>query len=94
MEGSSITNSVNIAENGKVQEIIGTSDSYQLYIVRLTAESNDTKVDVFDVLNWSDFSVSKFQKALSPCVSGLKVRLRAPSGKAGKSQRKGGFTGE
>jgi len=51
MEGSTITNSVNIVENGKVQEIIGTSDPYQLYVVRVTAESNDTKVEVFNVLN-------------------------------------------
>jgi hypothetical protein len=50
IEGSTITNSVNIVENGKVQEIIGTSDAYQLYLIRLTAESDDTKVEVFNVL--------------------------------------------
>jgi hypothetical protein len=94
MEGSTITNSVNIVENGKVQEIIGTSDAYQLYLIRLTAESDDTKVEVFNVLNWSDFKVSKFKDALSPCVSGLKIQLRARGGR-GKSQRKSGaFTGE
>jgi hypothetical protein len=94
MEGSTITNSVNIVESGKVQEIIGTSDPYQLYVVRLTAETNATKVEVFNVLNWSDFNISNFRKALAPCVSDIKIRLRAPSGKAGKSQRKSGFTGE
>ena len=45
MEGSSVTNSVNIIDSGKVQEIVGASDPYQLYVVRLTAESNDTKVE-------------------------------------------------
>jgi hypothetical protein len=92
MEGPPITNSVNIVESGKVQEIIGTSDPYQLYVVRLTAESDDTKVEVFNVLNWSDFNVSKFENALSPCVSGLKILHRA---RGVKSSRKGGaFTGE
>jgi hypothetical protein len=92
MEGPPITNSVNIVESGKVQEIIGTSDPYQLYVVRLTAESDDTKVEVFNVLNWSDFNVSKFENALSPCVSGLKILRRA---RGVKSSRKGGaFTGE
>jgi hypothetical protein len=92
MEGPPITNSVNIVESGKVQEIIGTSDPYQLYVVRLTAESDDTKVEVFNVLNWSDFNVSKFENVLSPCVSGLKILRRA---RGVKSSRKGGaFTGE
>ena len=94
MQGPPITNSVNNVESGKVQEIIGTSDRYQLYVVRLTAESADTKVEVFHVLNWSDFKVSKLQEALSPCVSGLKIHAK-PAGGKGKSQRKGSaFTGE
>jgi hypothetical protein len=91
MEGPQITNSVNIVESGKVQEIIGTSDRYQFYVVRLTAESDDMIVEVFNVLNWSDFNVSKFENALSPCVSGLKIRRGA---RGVKSTRKGVWTGE
>ena len=89
-----ITNSVNIVESGKVQEIIGTSRRYQLYIIRLTAESDDTKVEVFNVLNGPendpDFHVSKFQNALSPCVSGLERRHLSK----GSSGSKRDFTGE
>jgi hypothetical protein len=87
-----ITNSVNIIESGKIQEIVGTSDAYQIYIVRLTAQSDNTEVEVFSVLNSQKFKISNLQSALSPCVSGLKIPLSAHSGfKAEKSQN---FTGE
>ena len=93
MQAPTIINSVNIVESGKIEEIIGASDAYKLYIVRLSAESDDTKVEVRNVQNWSDFTVAKFQSAVSPCVSGLKIQGRTGSGF--KSQRKGGvFTGE
>jgi hypothetical protein len=91
MEGPTITNSVNIVESGKVQEIIGTSDRYQLYVVRLTAESGDTKVEAFNVLNYSDFKVSNLQNALSPCVSGLKIH---GPGHVPSTRKSNQFTGE
>jgi hypothetical protein len=42
MQAPTITNSVNIVESGKIEEIIGASDAYKLYIVRLSAESDDS----------------------------------------------------
>jgi len=89
-EGPTITNAVNIVESGKVEEIVGTSGAYELYIVRLTAESHDTKVEVFHVQDWSDFKTHKMESALSSCA--LKVSLRLQGKKIGK--RDASFTGE
>ena len=86
------TNSVNIIESGKIQEIIGTSDAYQIYIVRLTAQNDDTEVEVFSVLNSQKFKISNLQSALSACVPGLKIRLEVKH--SGFKTRKSDFTGE
>src|SRR5262249_30832082 len=86
-----ITNAVNIVESGKVEEIVGTSGTYELYIVRLTAESDDTKVEVFHVLDWSDFKSHTLENALSPCAATVSLRLHIH----GKNTGGGGhFTGE
>ena len=90
MEGPTITNSVNIVESGKVEEIVGTSGAYELYVVRLTAESDDTKVAVFNVLDWSDFKPYKLQNALSSCALNVSLRFQDKN----KGKRSGGFTGE
>jgi hypothetical protein len=89
---ATITNSVNIVESGNIEEIIGTSGAYQLYIVRLTAEKDDTEVEVFHVVNSAEYKISNLQSALSPCVSGLKIRTNIGGGL--KAQRKGNWTGE
>ena len=90
VEGSTITNSVNTVESGKVQEIVGTSGAYELYVVRLTAESDDTKVEVFHTLDWSDFKTHKLENALSSCALNVSLRLHGKNTGA----RSGGFTGE
>ena len=90
MEGPTITNSVNIIESGKVEEIIGTSGAYELYVVRLTAESDDTKVAVFHVLDWSDFKTHKLEDALSPCSANVSLRLQGKN----RGGRSSNFTGE
>src|SRR5262249_22026793 len=74
MGGPTITNAVNIVESGKVEEIVGTSGSYELYVVRLTAESDDTKVEVFHTEDYSDFRKFKLQNALSSCLPNLSLR--------------------
>ena len=77
MAEPTITNSVNVVESGTVQEIIGTSsDGYQLYIIRLTAENDGTKTEVFSVLASSEYKISNLPSALSPCVSDLKIKVR------------------
>ena len=91
MEGLTITNAVNIVESGKVQEIVGTSGAYELYVVRLTAESDDTKVEVFHTADYSDFKTFKLEKALSSCLN-ENVSLK-PQGKHIGS-RGAAFTGE
>jgi hypothetical protein len=90
MEGPTITNAVNIVESGKVEEIVGTSGTYELYIVRLTAESGDTKVEVFHVLDWSDFKTHKLEDALSPCSANVSLRLQGKN----RGGRSSNFTGE
>ena len=90
IEGPTITNSVNIVESGKVEEIVGTSGAYELYVVRLTAESDDTKVAVFHVLDWSDFKSHKLENALSSCALNVSLRLRGKN----TGGRSGSFTGE
>jgi hypothetical protein len=61
--------SVEVVESGRIQEIIGTSvDAGELYIVRLTAENNGTKIEARSVLRWSKFSKSELEEALSSCA--------------------------
>jgi hypothetical protein len=90
MEGPTITNAVNIVESGKVEEIVGTSGAYELYVVRLTAESDDTKVEVFHTEDYSDFKNFKLEKALSSCLINISLK---PQGKHIGSTG-GAFTGE
>jgi hypothetical protein len=91
MEGPTISNAVNIVESGKVEEIVGTSGAYELYVVRLTAESDDTKVEVFHTEDYSDFKNLKLQNALSSCLPNISLK---PQG--GKQIHSSGsaFTGE
>jgi hypothetical protein len=93
MEAPTITNSVNIVESGKIEEIIGASDAYQLYVVRLTAQSDDTKVEAFNVLNWSDFTSLSLRTLCLPAwqVSRFNVGREV----AGSNHKeRGDFTGE
>jgi hypothetical protein len=90
MEGPTITNSVNTVESGKVEEIVGTSGAYELYVVRLTAESDDTKVEVFHTLDWSEFKTHKLEGALSSCALNVSLKLQGKN----KGSRGATFTGE
>jgi hypothetical protein len=88
--GPTITNAVNIVESGKIQEIVGTSGAYELYVIRLTAESDDTKIEVFHTLDWSEFKTHKLEGALSSCFPNISLK---PLGKHIGS-RGSAFTGE
>ena len=91
IEAPTVTNAVNIVESGKVEEIVGTSGAYELYVVRLTAESDDTKVEVFHTEDYSDFKTRNLENALSPCLN-ENVSLK-PLGKH-MGSRGASFTGE
>jgi hypothetical protein len=67
-----ITTSVKEEETGRVEEITGTSvDAVELYVVRLTAENDGTKAQVFSVISWSKFKDNDLRKALSGCFTQL-----------------------
>jgi hypothetical protein len=68
---ASITTSAKVID-AKVEEITGTSaEAGELYVIRLTAEDNGTKAEVFSVISWATFNDRQLQKALSGCVSKL-----------------------
>jgi hypothetical protein len=67
-----ITTSVKEKEAGRLEEITGTStDAGELYVIRLTAESDGTKAEAFSVISWSKFKEGELGKALSGCVAHL-----------------------
>ena len=81
-----ITTSVKEAETGRVEEITGTSvDAVELYVIRLTAESDGTKAEAFSVISWSKFKNTDLQKALSGCFAHLDTGYDRGSFKADSS---------
>ena len=72
MSDPTITTSVNEKKAGKVEEITGISaGAGELYVIRLTAETDGTKAEAFSVLSWAKFKESDLQKPLSNCVAHL-----------------------
>ena len=69
MSDPTITTSVKDVAAGKVEEIIGTSsDAGELYVIRLTSESDGTKAEAFSVISWNKFKENNLKKVLTPCV--------------------------
>src|SRR5262249_3699515 len=91
IEAPTVTNAVNIVESGKVEEIVGTSGAYELYVIRLTTESDAKKVEVFHTLDYSDFTHSDLENAFSTWLNEY-VSLK-PLGKH-MGSRGASFTGE
>ena len=62
---------------GKVEEIIGTSsDAGELYVIRLTSESDGTKAEAFSVISWNKFKKANLHNALAPCVTQFESQPR------------------
>ena len=81
-----ITTSMKEKETGKVAEITGTSaEAGELYVVRLTAESDGTKAEAFSVISWSKFKNTDILKALSGCFAHLNSGYDRGSFKADSS---------
>ena len=60
---------------GKVEEIIGTSsDAGELYVIRLTSESDGTKAEAFSVISWNKFKETYLKKVLAPCVTHFEAK--------------------
>jgi len=82
-----ITTSVKETETGKVEEITGTSaDAGELYVIRLTAESDGTKAEAFSVISWSKFKESDLKKPLSACVVHLETFTKKGGYKANSKE--------
>ena len=83
-----ITTSVKDMAAGKVEEIIGTSsDAGELYVIRLTSESDGTKAEAFSVISWNKFKESYLKKVLAPCVTHFESQPPGPQSESQKQPR-------